>query len=76
MVWLVPNRLPTGKKAEIRPWIGLINGVLYLGIRKVELECTGETSAVDSSDINCHHILGLVTRAGRMFLTAEVGGGR
>ena len=25
--WLVPNSFPTGKKAEIRPWIGLTSGV-------------------------------------------------
>ena len=26
LIRLVPNSLPTGKKAEIRPWIGLTNG--------------------------------------------------
>ena len=57
---LVPNRLHTGKKAEIRQWICLANGIQYVGIRKVKLERAVETSAVDSSDFVClfHHILG------------------
>ena len=50
---LVPNSLPTGKKAEIRPWIGLTNGVQYVGTQEVELERAGEKSAVDGSDPVC-----------------------
>ena len=45
-----------GKKAEIRPWIGLTNGVQYVGTQEVKLVRTGEKSAVDGSDPVCSFI--------------------
>ena len=55
-------RTSTGKKDEIRPWIGLTNGVLYVGTQEVELERAGEKSAVDGSDPVCSFIHNLEAR--------------
>ena len=48
-VWgrLVPNHLPTGKKAGIRSQIDLPNSELHCATVEVRLECAGEMSAVD-----------------------------
>ena len=50
---LVPNSLPTGKKAETRPLVDLTNEAQHIGIREVSLECAEEKSAVDRPDPVC-----------------------
>ena len=47
---LVPNSLPTGKKAEMRLSVDLTNEVQHVGIREVSLESAKEKSAVDHPD--------------------------
>ena len=49
MGWLVPNDLPTGKKADIRAQIDVSHCVTV----KVGLECAGETSTVDCQGPFC-----------------------
>ena len=58
-VWdrLVPNHLPTGKKAGIRSQIDLPNSELHCATVKVRLECAGEMSAVDCLGRFVHVIL-------------------
>ena len=60
-VWgrLVPNHLPTGKKAGIRSQIGLPNSELHCATVKVRLECAGEMRAVDClcPFCSCHNII-------------------
>ena len=60
-VWgrLVPNHLPTGKKAGIRSQIDLPNSELHCATVKVRLECVGEVSAVDCLGpfCSCHIII-------------------
>ena len=50
---LVPNGLPTGKKAETRPSVDLTSEVQHVGIHKVSLEHAEEKSAVDRPDLVC-----------------------
>ena len=47
---VVPNGLPTGKKAEMRPSVNLTNKVQDVGIREVSLECAERKSEVDRPD--------------------------
>ena len=47
---LVPNSLPTGKKAEMRLLVDLTNEVQHVGIQEVSLESVKEKSAVDCPD--------------------------
>ena len=42
---LIPNDLPTGKKADIRAQVDLMKEVSFCGTVQVGLECAGETSA-------------------------------
>ena len=45
--WVIPNGLPTGKKAETRPSVDLTNEAQHVGIHEVSAE---RKSAVDCPD--------------------------
>ena len=47
---IIPNGLPTGKKAEMRPSVDLTNKAQDVGIRDVSLECAERKSEVDRPD--------------------------
>ena len=50
---LVPNGLPTGKKAETRLSVDLTNEVQHVGILEVSLERAEEKSTVDRPGLVC-----------------------
>ena len=52
---LVPNCLPTRKKAETRPWVDQTNVAHHGEIREVSLERAEEKSAVDRPNPVCSH---------------------